>query len=180
VLVLGIDAATRTGFAIGESGGKPRTGAVRLKKPSDPLQVAWCNAGFFLRDLFVLDRPDLLALEAPLPAAAQRSSAASELQWGVVAVITFMAAAYGIRIEYVNAQTVSRHFTGKARWTAAEGGRKAKKEAAVQRAQLLGYVSKQSFDEDVADAIAVWDYACAMWAKAPPPRALHMFGEAAR
>ena len=179
MLILGLDAATRTGFAIGRYGEQVRTGAVRLKQPDDPVQVAWSNAGFFLRDMFVLERPDLIALEAPMPPGAMPSGDAVMLQWGVVAVITFMADLYDIRIEYLNAQKVSKHFTGKARWSAAEGGRKAKKAAAVSRARLLGYMAPDAkADDDIADACACFDYAAAMWDRARP-KELMMFGERA-
>src|SRR3954469_16219461 len=121
MLVLALDVATRTGWALGEPGEKPRIGWSRLKKPDDPVHVAWRNAGFFLKDLFLLDRPDLIVAEAPLAAAAQRSDAAATLQLGAIGVVVFMAAAYEIRLEFANAQTVSKHFTGKARWSQAEG-----------------------------------------------------------
>jgi hypothetical protein len=179
MMILGLDAATRTGFCLGEPDGPWRTGAVRLKKPDDPVQVAWCNAGFFLKDMFVLERPDLIALEAPMPPGAMPSGDAVMLQWGVVAVITFMAKLYEIRIEYLNAQKVSRHFTGKARWSAAEGGRKAKKEAAVQRARVLGYMEKDAKgDDDIADACACFDYAASLWGRKRTTE-LHLFGERA-
>jgi hypothetical protein len=179
MLILALDAATRTGFAIGESGQKPRVDAVRLKKPNEPVEVAWSNMGFFLRDLFVLDRPDLLAIEAPMHPAGQKSPDAVVLQWGVVAVVTFMASAYRIRLEFVNAQTVSKHFTGKARWSPAEGGRDAKKAAAVQRARLLGYIPDDCSDADKADAAALFDFACAKWAKVRQ-KEIVLFNEVAR
>jgi len=179
VLILGLDAATRTGFCLGRFGEKVRTGAVRLKQPDESVDVAWCNAGFFLRDMFVLERPDLIALEAPMPPGAIKSGDAVMLQWGVVAVITYMANLYEIRIEYLNAQKVSRHFTGKSRWSKEEGGRAAKKAAAIQRARLLGYMEPDAkADDDIADACACFDYAAAMWDRARP-KEIRMFGEQA-
>ena len=44
--------------------------------------VAWCNAGSFLRDMFVLEKPDLLTLEAPLHPTADGAGDAVILQWG--------------------------------------------------------------------------------------------------
>jgi hypothetical protein len=177
--LLALDAATRTGYATGTAGQKPRVGAVRLKKPEEPVQVAWENIGFFLKDMFVLDKPDLIAIEAPMHPAGQKSPDAVVLQWGVVAVVTFMAKAYDIALREVNAQTVSRHFTGKSRWAAAEGGRKAKKAAAVQRAQVLGYIPADCRDEDMADACAVFDYASHTFARVRAPERLVLFGEQA-
>jgi hypothetical protein len=179
MLLLALDAATRTGFAIGEVGKRPRVGAVRLKKPNEVVQIAWANMGFFLRDLLVLEKPDLIAIEAPMPPGAQGSGDAVVLQWGVFAVATFLAAAYEIRLEAVNAQTVSKHFTGKARWSKAEGGRNAKKAAAVERAQVLGYITRDVNDSDIADACAVYDFAASKWGKHRPSE-LVLFNEAPR
>lgn len=178
VLILSIDAATRTGFALGYADERPRAWARRLKRPQDPREEAWREIGLQLRDLFKVERPGLIAVEAPMHAAAQRSADAVVLQWGVVAVIVFIAGAYGIRLEQVDAQKVSKHFTGKARWSAAEGGRAAKKAEAVRRCHLLGYMDRESRDDDVADACALWDYAASVWGSRRPSD-LHLFGERA-
>lgn len=166
MLVYGIDAAVRTGLCIGRSD-RPgvRTEAVRLKRPDDHYTVAWWNAGFLLRDRFVLEKPDLVAIEAPLTPNAHRSADAIILQWGIVAVMTFVCKAYDVRWEFVNSLTVARHFVGCGDWTKANGGRKGKKAATLKRAKLLGYLPQDSRDEDVADAIAVFDYAVHRWAR---------------
>jgi hypothetical protein len=178
-LVLALDLAVRTGFCIGHCGEQPRVGAVRMKQPSEPPDVAVGNVAHFLRDMWVLELPDLMIIEAPLPAAAFRSADSAEMALGMVGAAIAMASVYGVRLEKGNAQTVSRHFTGKARWSEAEGGRKAKKAAAIARARLLGYIaSDEKDDPDMADAIACWDYACARFCRMQP-RELHMFGEQA-
>ena len=178
MIILALDVATRTGFAIGEAGKIPRSDTARLKKPGEDVQVAWRNIGFLLRDMFVLDKPDLIVVEAPMHPTAQKSPDAVVLQWGAVSVVTFIGAAYEIPIEWVNAQTVSKHFVGQSRFSAQQGGRDAKKKATIQRAQLLGYIPKDCRDDDRADACAVFDYASARWGRVRPSN-LVMFGERA-
>lgn len=178
MLILALDLATTTGYAIGQAGERPRSAAVRLKKPDDLTAVAWGNIGFLLRDLFVLDRPALMAVEAPLPAGASKGQDAAHLAWGAVGVVSFMAALYGIRLEFVNAQKVSSHFIGRGRFSAADGGRKAKKEATLRQAKALGLIDQDCRSEDIADAVALHSYASTMWGGARP-KELRMFGEVA-
>lgn len=176
--LLALDVATKTGFGIGTAGEiPPRSDTVRLKKPQDDVQVAWRNIGFFLRDLFVCDKPDLIAVESPMHPAGQRSPDAVVLQWGCMSVVTFVAAAYEIPVEWVNAQTVAKHFIGQARFSGPKS-RELKKAATIERAQLLGYIPKGCRDDDRADACAVFDYASARFCRVRP-RELLMFGERA-
>ena len=175
MLIYGIDAAVRTGLCIGRSDSRSNrpdvwTGAFRLKRPDDHYTIAWNNAGFLLRDRFVLEKPDMVAIEAPLTPNAHRSADAIIIQWGIVAVMTFVAKAYNVRVEYVNTLTVAKHFVGSGDWTKAAGGRRAKKLATLKRAKLLGYLPQDSTDEDVADACAVFDFAAHKWGRASSAR----------
>jgi hypothetical protein len=183
MLILALDIATRTGYAIGPAGEKPRTGAVRLRKPDEPLTVGSNNIGYFLKDLCVLDKPDLIAYEAPLDPVAKfemgqnqghhQNSASIVLPWRVVGVIDWFADLYGIRAVTSNRQAVLRHYTGRARW----GSRKEVKKQVILRAQLLGHIPKDCRDDDIADACAIHDYASARYARVQP-RELVMFGGA--
>lgn len=165
MLILALDAATRTGFCCGRAGEKPRADFVRLRRPGEEIEAAYRNTCCFLRDLFVLERPDLIIIEAPLAPVAQRSHEAAILGLSVYACVVGIAGVYGIRVEKAHAQTVSKHFTGKARWSPAEGGRDAKKKATVERAQALGLLPPHSTDADMADAIALWCFASERYAR---------------
>ena len=172
--ILAIDAATRTGIAIGNAGEKPRVTALRLKKPDEDYTVAWFNMACYLRDLFVLDKPDLIALEAPMHPAAQRSPDAVVLQWGVACAVLIMARFYELRLEFCKVDNVRKHFTGRSRWK----DRKEAKTQTISRCHQLGYLPSTCKDEDMADACAIFDYASARFAKVQP-KVLQMFGAGA-
>lgn len=165
MLILALDAATRTGFCCGRAGEKPRADFVRLRRPGEDLEVAFKNTCCFLRDLFVLERPDLIIFEAPLAPVAHRSHEAALLGIGVYAAAAGIAGVYGIRFEKANASTVSKFFTGKGKWSQGEGGRREKKKATIKRAQALGLLPPHSTDADMADAIALWCFASERYAR---------------
>jgi hypothetical protein len=184
VRILALDIATRTGYAIGNAGEKPRTGVVTLKKPKELTHVASSNLGFFLKDTFVLDKPDLVAYEAPLDPVAKfemgqnnghhQNSASIILPWMIVGVVEFMCWLYGVRAETTNRQAVLKHYTGRARW----GKREVAKAEVIRRAQILGHIPKTCKDDDIADACAIHDYASTRWGTAQP-KELVMFGSPA-
>lgn len=171
---MGIDPATVLGWCLGEAGAIPRSGAVRLRKPSQPRDVAAFNALCFLRDTWVLDKPDLVCVEHFMNPAAQKSADAIILQIEVYGVIVAMCQAYGIRYEAPERSTVLKHFIGVGR----TGDRAETKRAVVQRAVMLGYMPKGAADDDRADACALFDYAAATYARTRPA-ALVLFGERA-
>lgn len=179
--ILALDIATRTGWAYGPAGEPPRSGAVKLRKPDDPLHVASSNVGYFIKDQRVLERIDMVVYEAPLDPQAKfqmvnkggraQNSASIILPFMIMGVIEFYCHFYGIQCVASNRQTVLKHFTGQARW----GNREAAKAAVISRAHALGLLPKESRDDDRADAIAIHDYASMRWGKAQP-RTLVMFG----
>lgn len=173
--LLTLDIATVMGFALGTPPDIRRSGSVRLKKPKDDVFVAYENVGLFLRDMWVLEseRPDLIVCEAPLPVSASRGGNAAALAWGCLAVVHFMAKAYGIPIRLANADKVRGHYTGKARW----GDRDEGKRQVVARARLLGHIPKDCNDNDRADACAIFDWASHTIFRVRAPAALVMFGE---
>lgn len=172
--IMAIDPATVLGFAIGPSGAIPRSGAVRLRKPSQPRDVAAFNALCFLRDTWVLDKPDIVCVEHFLNPVAQKSADAIILQIEVYGVIVAMCQAYGVRYEAPDRSTVLKHFIGVGR----TGDRSETKRAVIQRAVMLGYMPKGSTDDNRADACALFDFAAATYCRVQP-RDLVLFGERA-
>lgn len=175
MLLLCLDVATVCGFAIGEPGEIRRSGSVRLKKPKEEVFVAYENMGLFLRDMWALqsERPDMIVCEAPLPPGASLGGDATVLQWGCIAVVHFMAKAYGIAIRHANATKVRAHYTGRARW----GSRDEGKRQVVARARLLGHIPQDCNDNDRADACAIHDWASYSLFRVKPPAELKLFGE---
>jgi hypothetical protein len=166
--ILALDIATTTGYACGPVGKIERSGSVRLKTPKDDVWVAGQNIGFFLRDLFIIQSeiPDVIVVEAPLPAGASPGAAAAIIAWGSLFTVQFMAAAYEIPVRLVKADDVRSHYTGRSRWQAPPGSKGGKdanriygKSKVVERAHLLGHMPLDSHDNDRADACAVHSYA---------------------
>ncbi|MGX5776974.1 hypothetical protein [Methylorubrum zatmanii] len=185
MLIAAIDIATNTGFALGQPGEKPRTDLWKLKKPSEHYDVVGGEMGRKIRDLCFLaeTRPDLIVFEAPIPPYQNQGGGDREnpIRRSIESILVpqrgvgglqGVAACYGIEVLPANMQTVRKHFTGKARW----GSPEATKRAVIERCRLLGYVGPTFKDDNVCDALALWDWACATRAR-HVPRDLIMHGE---
>jgi Holliday junction resolvasome RuvABC endonuclease subunit len=172
--LMAIDPATVLGFAIGPVGAIPRSGAVRLRKPSQDRDVAAFNCLCFLRDTWVLDKPDLVCVEHFLSPVAQKSADAIILQIEVYGVIVAMCMACGIPYRSVQPATWRKHFCGQAN----AGERDATKEMVIKRAKALKYIPADCSDNNRADACGIFDYGAATFGRAIPHE-LVLFGEQA-
>jgi hypothetical protein len=167
-----LDPAIRTGFAVGDASEMPRVGAARLKKPSEPIEVAIANMGCFLRDQFVLDRPDLLVIEKALHPSVQPHAAPVISSLMLEGAIRAIAGTYGVRVEEVASSTFRKHFCGQAN----AGDRTATNLMVLRQAITMGYLPRTCTDWDRASACALFDYAAAKFAN-QAPKALVLFGE---
>lgn len=180
MLILALDLATEAGFCLGRAGGKPsRVGAARLKRPDDDHGVLGRNLGCLIRDLSAFGVPDMVVIEAAMHAAAKSEKGnggfSVETAWLLVGAVYGFCGPQGIPVREAHVQTVRKHFTGRARY----GSRTEAKKAVVDRAHLLGLLPPTSRNDNAADAIAVWDWACATFARRSHATALHLFGETA-
>ena len=101
-----------------------------------------------------------------------------------------LAANYGVAVRRVAASTVRKHFCGKAFALPRTKGPKSPKEKAEARAatkamvlrqcHMLGYFSRAVDDDNRADAVAIFDYASAHYARMPVPSAFALQSEGAR
>lgn len=156
--VLAFDTAIRTGVAFGCAGGVPKCFTVDLGKAQWDVR--------FAKTLRMVDHfakqfePDLIAVEAP---AAGNFTNADLV--GLTVCIRAQAARLGIRCEVYAANSVRKHFLGKALRAADFPGKtrgaakSAIKAQVIARCRMLGWVVP---DADAADAGALWDYACAL------------------
>jgi hypothetical protein len=159
MLVLALDIATRTGFALGRVGEQPAFGSIRFGKSSSDDNVIFGAAlDWTSRFLEPQPRPDLLALEALLPPTAmggKTTAAVRDRLAGLHGVIRGVASLRGIaRIEDYAVGSVRQHFIG---------DRKAKRDVAkretMRRCLQLGW---NSVDDNAADALATWSYCCSL------------------
>lgn len=194
MIVAALDLATTTGFCSGSAWEGPaatKSGAVRLKKPSEPVSIAPRNLLQFLEDRFFTfesDCPDLVVLEDFMNPAGQPSADAAIMQLKLHGVAEAICGAFCCRIEVVRAETWRKHALGMGRMPGVRGQPKSKKERyedrkelkrlAVKRAQLLGYMPSDAFDDNRAEACLLWDYAVHTFCRQTPKK-LHLFGEGA-
>jgi hypothetical protein len=174
-LILGLDVATRTGWASGRLGETPIAGSVRFGSSSSDEDVifgaalAWASE--FLQPQ---PRPDVVMIEAMLPPDAMRGSTSKAVRdrlAGLHGVIRAVAQLRGVgRIESCSVGDVRSHFIGH---------RGAKRELAkretMRRCRMLGWDCK---DDNAADACAVWSFACALIDPALALRLTPLFNKA--
>lgn len=147
-----MDIATSCGWAIGRVGERPRWGTWVLKAPEAEQIRAAKNLAIHLRDMFVLERPDLIVYEAAMnPAQKLRQGDAVRsvtLPWQLIGAAGAIAGAYGIRIIAANVQTVRKAVLG-------NGRPENPKQVAAEHCKRLGF-NISNFDE--ADAVVMWIY----------------------
>jgi Holliday junction resolvasome RuvABC endonuclease subunit len=188
--ILALDIARKTGFCVGIAGaGNPRIWSESLAKKGEGYEDACGRLARTLRDWVRIENPDMLVIESWLHPLAQPSGDAAITQLHLHGVARAIAACKDIPIRMPTPAEVRVHFCGKASAvkrtkgpkTAAEKAeaRKATKAMVINRAILLGYLPRDSKDNDAADAAALWDYACAHYARVQNSP-LHMFNEAAQ
>ena len=184
MLILACDLATNSGFAIGNAGEKPRSWAMRLRSDGDDPERAFKRLGIELRDLFMMEKPDLIVVETPISmggmverddqsARGFRFKSRPETIYiltGLVGVVFGIAGPYGIPARKVNVQTVRKHFLGVARPSGDP------KKLTVARCHMLGLMARDCKDDNRADAIALHDYAAATFGRAIPAQ-LILHGE---
>lgn len=153
--VLAFDTAIKTGVAVGRPGEKPQTFTVDLGKADWNVRFSRCLR---MADHFITKfKPDLVVVEAP---AAGNFTNADLV--GLTVLVRGQAALRGIHCESVMANSVRKHFLGRAykasdfpgkSHAAAKGAIKA---MVIGRCVALGWDVK---DDNQADAAALLDFA---------------------
>lgn len=191
-IILALDIATNTGWAYGPAGHIERSGSIRLRhvgrrnQDDDPMHVAWSNIAFYLRDTWVLDKPDLLVVEAPMPPGEQKSGPATQIAFGCLAAMHAMAALYEIPVRYAYVQTWRKHYTGKSRHdppltfmpkrSRPDRNREWNKHVTLERAKQLRHVPIDCKDDNRADACGMHDWASHHFCRKGAPAELTLFG----
>ena len=174
--ILALDLGIRVGWACGRPGDMPICGAVRLKLDNQARGVAGANFIAWLQAKITECRPQLIVKEAVLSLAGFQRKQAGEktvqFQVGLHVIAESVAHAYRIPIKDIHPATVRKHFIGRGH----AGGRAATKAAVVQRCRMLRLLPRDVWDDDRADALAVWVWAEANYSRACP-RNLILFEE---
>lgn len=149
-LIAAFDLATLTGYAIGRAGERPRFGTWRLKTPDDEPERASRNLGCQLRDLFSIEKPDIVAYEAAISAGGMlrmgNASHTAGMLLQLPGALQAICGCYGVRAVKKNVQNVRKNFVGK-------GRPDDPKRAVLDQCRVLGFDVK---DDNAADALAIW------------------------
>lgn len=178
-MILAIDGATASGWALGKPGAIPRVGLQRLKKPSEDTWLVADGAARFLRDICFMEdtRPDLIAIEALMPnfnsgddreRQIQRSAASMLVPPLIMGAVRGIAACYGIQVVQVYPATWRKHYLGRSNF----GSREETKRQTIARGQLLGYLPPGCKDDNMADAAGIHDWASAVHGRVVQPLVL--------
>lgn len=162
-VVLGLDVATRTGWAInGPMSGVPIVGTFKAPRPEGDKAEGFDLGPVFLAfrrwldGMIVIHKPDTVAFEAPLnivhggSAKVLTNQNTIRLLFGFAALVEMCASEHGVPTYEANVGTIKRHFAGHGR---------ADKAAMMARCRMLGWAVA---DDNQADAAALWAYVSAL------------------
>jgi hypothetical protein len=157
--VLALDLATVTGYARGVVGGRPIAGSVRFgTREASEGEVFSQAIGWMSKVLEMQPRPDVIVVEAMLPPGAKvgaTNSSTRDRLAGLHAIVRGVAHIRGIsEIACYSVADIRQHFIGERSLRRAQA-----KAAIVLRCEMLGW---QAVDNNAADALAAWSYACSI------------------
>lgn len=161
-VVLAFDAAIKTGVAVGRPGEKPHTFTVDLGKADWNVRFSRC-----LRMVdHCIDRfsPGMVVVEAPAAGGYANANLV-----GLTVLIRAQAARRGLPCEAIMANSVRKHFLGRALRASDFPGKSHAAAKGAIKAQVIGRCLALGWDvrdADAADAAALWDLACSRISKA--------------
>ena len=147
-MILALDVAGRVGWAVGSAGSSPIWGAQEIAIPNAAPGAIFAHYDAWLRYMLHTHNPNHVFAEAPFvgrfPAVAMRLG-------GYKAITQYRCYIDDRRLHpFVPPREITKHFVG-----AYKGN---KKVATVARCRELGF--DVGGDDDAADALALWHYAC--------------------
>ncbi len=162
--ILSLDIGSALGWCSGKPGCvKPLFGTVRLGSegatPEDK-GVAFCR---WFDDIVAVEQPYAVCVESSMDPAVMLRVGNGSKGLRLALGLNYLACTYAqmkdiTLIRQVNVDDHRRHFLGRARF---KGGSDEAKRSCVARCHQLGWKVP---DNNAADACAIWDYACAVWA----------------
>jgi hypothetical protein len=151
--ILALDLATRTGFAFGAAGEKPRFGSIRFASVGASHEAVFGKAITWAHGMFRDLAPDQVAYEEPMQFRGGKSRAGNdEILYGLPAIMQGVAHNLGIHdVRKAAVRDVRLHFIHR------NAKREIAKRETMRRCRLLGWDVR---DDNEADALALWHYAC--------------------
>lgn len=158
-LIFAFDVASNCGIAEGYAGETPRLYSERLVKDGDDLDDSFARAIKFMARRLLADRPDVIIIEAPIPAAAMNGRTNAQtiaMLLGLASCMGGAARAKGIMVRRVNIGRVRKNFLGVGNLKGPEAKRRT-----VALCRALDWNPP---NHDAADAAACWHLGCTMFA----------------
>lgn len=156
-LVLALDLATVTGWALGEPGAVPEHGSYRFARRASSHEAIFGNAMAWATQMIEHHKPSLIVWEAPLSTSFTRGRTNSDtttVLHGLPAVIGAVAFRLGVYdVRKAETKDVRNHFLG------CNPKRVKAKPMVMQMCAARGW---SVADDNEADALAVWDFMCAL------------------
>lgn len=166
--LLALDLATVTGYAVGDpelherltaleaygrgDNAKPFSGSHRIAPPGTPLGVFCIRYEDWLGDMLLVHQATHVVFEAPWVGGKTSQDVARKLMGLAILTETVATRAKVPWIREANNASVRKHFIGKGR-----GDRKTLKRLTIEACQNRGWEPR---NDDEADALALFDYAC--------------------
>jgi hypothetical protein len=144
--VMALDIAGRTGWAYGAPGAEPVYGAQEIRHPGGP-GATMVHYDTWLRFMIHTHDPRYVYAEA---AFVGRFISAAERLFGYKALTRYRCHIEDRRLVFVPPREITKHFVGPYRGD--------KKLATIARCLERGW--DVGGDDDAADALALWDFAC--------------------
>jgi hypothetical protein len=156
-VVLALDLASVSGWAVGEPGAKPEHGSIRFASKGASHEAIFADAFKWMTIRCSWWKPGLIVWEAPMPTSFNRGRTTSHVTtilYGLPAVIGAAAYLKGIYdIRKANTKDVRMHFIG------CSPKRAKAKPMVMQQCRAMGW---DVADDNEADALATWHYMCAL------------------
>lgn len=172
--VLSLDLATRLGWAYGDvRSGEPVSGWWQLPKTGDELGPFASAYDQWLNAMLAEARPGMVVFEAPLPPTAGRSTMATIQKLNGLCWHTEWACnKAGIQVTQVHGGTWKKHFVG----DKVKVSKTVKPYPVTVRCHSLGWTAVD--DDNEADALGIWSYACSVVAPGAALRLTPLFATA--
>lgn len=157
MIILGLDLATKTGWALGKAGARPSFGTVKLPKTGDDIGAFLLAYSEWFRPFLLEHKPQIVCFEAPLFLLRGNSQMATAMKLMGLASTTELIIAHlakrgmSVRCFQAHQQEWKKHFTGFANFS-----KKRDPYPPIEACQERGWWVQSS---DEADACGVWDYA---------------------
>jgi hypothetical protein len=159
-VILSLDLATATGWAVGEAGSAPKSGVFRIARPGTDIGPFLLAFDRWLAATIDLYKPTVIVFESPVLLDKTSIGTLRKL-YSLAGLTEMIGHALNVRhVREADTGTVTKWLTGHARYKPVDGmsGRDLKKAAVMQAVQDLGF---DPADDNEADALAIW-----LWAEA--------------